>query len=109
MPITCSESDALVAHCNHGETRLDTNLLKNAIRPSAIGKKNFLFIGHPDAGDRSAIIYAIVVSSQRRGVDPLAHLRDILSRLPNLTNRDDLTRSCGVLASRYCVLKRHCL
>jgi hypothetical protein len=29
--------------------------MENAIRPSAIGKKNFLFIGHPDAGDRSAI------------------------------------------------------
>lgn len=83
--------DALVAHCDHGDTRLDTNLLENAIRPSAIGKKNFLFIGHPDAGDRSAIIYSIVVSCQRRGVDPLDYIRDVLSRLPTMTTRDDLT------------------
>jgi transposase len=83
--------DALVAHCDHGETRIDTNLLENAIRPSAIGKKNFLFIGHPDAGDRSAIIYSIVVSCQRRGVDPLEYIRDVLSRLPTMTTRDDLT------------------
>jgi hypothetical protein len=68
--------DALAAHCDHGDTRLDTNLLENAIRPSAIGKKNFLFIGHPDAGDRSAIIYSIVVSCQRRAVDPLDYIRD---------------------------------
>ncbi len=64
--------------------------MENAVRPSAIGKKNFLFIGHPDAGDRSAIIYSIIVSCQRRGIDPLAYMRDVLSRLPSMTNRDDL-------------------
>ena len=52
--------------------------MENAIRPSAIGKKNFLFIGHPDAGDRSAIIYSIIGSCERRGIDPLAYLRDVL-------------------------------
>jgi len=82
--------DTLVAHCEHGCTRLDNNLMENAIRPSAIGKKNFLFIGHPDAGDRSAIIYSIIVSCQRRGIDPLAYMRDVLSRLPSMTNQDDL-------------------
>lgn len=82
--------DALVAHCEHGDTRIDTNHLENAIRPSAIGKKNYLFIGHPDAGDRSAIIYSIVVSCQRRGVDPLDYIRDVLTRLPTMTNHDNL-------------------
>ena len=80
----------LIAHCEHGCTRLDNNLMENAIRPSAIGKKNFLFIGHPRAGDRSAIIYSIIVSCQRRGIDPLAYMRDVLSRLPGMTTRDDL-------------------
>jgi transposase len=80
----------LTAHVQHGETRLDNNLVENAIRPSAIGKKNWLFIGHPDAGDRSANIYSIVVSCQRCGVDALAYLRDVLTRLPAMTNQDDL-------------------
>jgi transposase len=82
--------EPLTAHLDHGETRLDNNLVENAIRPSAIGKKNWLFIGHPDAGQRSAIIYSIVVSCQRHGHDPHAYLRDILTRLPALTNRFDL-------------------
>jgi transposase len=82
--------DPLTAHLRHGETRLDNNLIENAIRPSAIGKKNWLFIGHPDAGQRSAIIYSIVVSCQRHGKDPHAYLRDVLTRLPALTNRFDL-------------------
>ncbi len=83
--------DVLVAHCRHAHTRLDNNLVENAIRPSAIGKKNWLFIGHPAAGQRSAIIYSLVVSCQRHGKDPLAYLRDVLARIPAMTNQDDLT------------------
>ena len=83
--------DVLVAHQRYSVTRLDNNLVENAIRPSAIGKKNWLFIGHPDAGQRSAIIYSLVVSCQRHGKDPLAYLRDVLRRLPAMTNQDDLT------------------
>lgn len=82
--------DALVAHQQHSFTRLDNNLVENAIRPSAIGKKNWLFIGHPDAGQRSAIIYSLVVSCQRHGKDPFAYLRDVLRRLPAMSNQDDL-------------------
>ena len=83
--------EPLTAHLRYSESRLDNNLVENAIRPSAIGKKNWLFIGHPDAGQRSAIIYSIVVSCQRHGKDPYAYLRDVLSRLPQMTNQDDLT------------------
>jgi hypothetical protein len=83
--------DVLVAHQQHALTRIDNNLVENAIRPSAIGKKNWLFIGHPEAGQRSAIIYSLVVSCQRHGKDPLAYLRDVLQRLPAMKNQDDLT------------------
>ncbi len=82
--------EPLTAHLRHSQTRLDNNLVENAIRPSAIGKKNWLFIGHPDAGQRSAILYSLVVSCQRHGKDPFAYLRDVLTRLPAMTNRDDL-------------------
>ena len=83
--------EPLVRHLEHGETRLDNNLVENAIRPSAIGKKNWLFVGHPEAGQRSAIIYSVVISCQRRGVEPLAYLRDVLARLPAMTTKDDLS------------------
>jgi transposase len=83
--------EPLSAHLRHGQTRLDNNLIENAIRPSCIGKKNFLFIGHPDAGQRSAILYSLIVSCQRYGKDPLTYLRDVLTRLPRMTTRDDLS------------------
>ena len=83
--------DSLAAHANHGHTRLDTNLIENDIRPSAVGKRNWLFIGHPEAGQRTAILYSIVISCRRHGVEPLAYLRDVLGRLPAMSNQDDLT------------------
>lgn len=53
--------------------------VENAIRSSAVGKKNWLFIGHSQAGQRSAILYSIIVSCQRHGVEPLVYLRDVLT------------------------------
>ena len=85
-----SQWEPLVSHLHYGETRLDNNLVENAIRPSCIGKKNWLFIGHPDAGQRSAILYSLIVSCERRGKDPMAYLKDILTRVPRMTNQDDL-------------------
>ncbi len=81
---------ALLRIRRHGQVRLDNNLIENAIRPSAVGKKNFLFIGSPDAGQRSAIIYSIIVSCERHGIDPLAYMTDLLHRLPTMSNQDDL-------------------
>lgn len=45
----------------------------------------------PDpAGQRSAILYSVIISCLRHGVEPLAYLRDVLTRLPSMTNQDDL-------------------
>jgi transposase len=81
----------LTEHLNHSHTRLDTNLVENAIRPSKLGAKNWLFIGHPEAGQRTAILYSVILSCKRHGKDPLAYLRDVLTRLPTMTNQDNLT------------------
>lgn len=70
-----------------GRIEIDNNLVENAIRPTALGKKNWLFIGAAEAGQRSAILYTVVESCRRRGLDPYAYLRDVLTRLPRMTNR----------------------
>ena len=58
---------------------------QNAIRPTAIGKKNWLFIGEADAGRTSAILYTIFEACRFRGIDPWAYLRGVLTRLPSMT------------------------
>jgi transposase len=76
----------LGVYLDDGRIEIDQNLVENAIRPTALGKKNWLFIGEAEAGERSAILYTIVESCRRRGLDPYAYLRDILTRLPTATN-----------------------
>lgn len=70
----------------NGLVEIDNNLVENAIRPTAIGKKNWLFVGKADAGERSAIIYTVIECCRRRGLNPFAYLREVLTRLPNMTN-----------------------
>jgi hypothetical protein len=48
--------------------------VENAIRPTALGKKNWLFVGEADAGERTAVIYTIIESCRRRSIDPYAYL-----------------------------------
>lgn len=60
--------------------------MENAIRPTALGKKNWLFIGDADAGQRSAIIYTVIENCRRRGLNPFKYFRDVLTRLPKMTN-----------------------
>jgi len=77
----------LEVYLSDGRVEIDNNLVENAIRPTAIGKKNWLFIGEADAGQRSAIVYTLIECCRRRGLNPFAYLRDVLTRLPNMTNR----------------------
>jgi hypothetical protein len=79
-----AEWGPLTRYVEDGRLEIDNNLTENAIRPSAVGKKNWLFIGHPEAGWRSAVIYSVIVSCRRRGLDPWEYVRDVLQRLPAL-------------------------
>jgi len=76
----------LETYLTDGRVEIDNNLVENAIRPTAIGKKNWLFVGEADAGQRSAIIYTLIESCRRRDLDPYAYLKDVLTRLPHMTN-----------------------
>ena len=79
---TLKRWEALTRFIDDGVLEIDNNLIENAIRPSAIGKKNFLFIGHPEAGERSAVIYTLLGSCRRHGINPFDYLKDLFTRLP---------------------------
>lgn len=84
---------ALLRYTEHGHLQIDNNGVEGAIRPAALGRKNWLFIGHPQAGDRGAILYTLLLNCKRIGINPAEYLRDVLTRLPTLTNQQvaDLT------------------
>jgi transposase len=73
---------ALNQFITDGTLEIDNNLIENAIRPSALGKKNWMFIGHPEAGERSAVIYTLLGCCRRLGVNPFYYLKDLFTRLP---------------------------
>ena len=51
------------------------------MRPVAIGRKNWLFVGSPAAGDRAAILMSLIESCKRNGVEPWAYIKDVLQKL----------------------------
>jgi transposase len=77
-----NEYQALTGYLRDGRFQIDNNLVENAIRPAAVGRRRWLFIGHPQAGWRSAVIYSILISCRRRGLNPEEYLTDVLARLP---------------------------
>lgn len=83
---TLSQWTGLEVFLRDGRVEIDNNLVENAIRPTAIGKKNWLFMGEAGAGQRGAIIYTLIESCRKRSIDPYGYLRDILTRLPTLKN-----------------------
>lgn len=88
--------------CEDGQIEIDNNLVENAIRPTALGKKNWLFFGSPDAGQRSAIIYTLLESCRRRGINQREYLLDVLTRLPTMkiTEVAELTPAKWLAAKR---------
>lgn len=61
--------------------------MENTIRPTAIGKKNWLFNGEAEAGLPSAMLFTIIEACRSRGIDAQTDLHDVLNRLPTLINR----------------------
>jgi transposase len=81
-----NEYTAGVGYLRDGRFEIDNNIVENDVRPSAVGRRRWLFIGHPDAGWRSAVIYTIIQSCRRRGINPQKYLTDVLGRLPSMKN-----------------------
>ena len=79
---TLKRWETLTRFMDDGRVEIDNNLVENAIQPSALGKKNWLFVGHPEAGERSAVIYTLLGSCCRHGINPFDYLKDLFTRLP---------------------------
>ena len=79
---------ALTQFLGDGAVPIDNNAAENAIRPLAVGRKNWLFVGSQLAGERAAVLMSLIESAKLNGHDPWAYLKDVFERLPTLKNRD---------------------
>jgi transposase len=73
---------AMSTFLDDGRIAIDNNDVENDIRPSAVGKKNWMFIGSPEAGKRAAVLYTLLISARNHGVDPQAYLQAVIEELP---------------------------
>mgnify|MGYP002649199671 FL=1 len=73
---------ALTRYLDDGNLPIDNNWAENQMRPWALGRKNWLFAGSLESGQRAANVMSLVQSARLNGLDPYAYLADVLSRLP---------------------------
>jgi hypothetical protein len=64
-----------------GQVEIDSNAVERAIRPLALTRKNFLFLGSDAGGERAAVLYSVLESAKLNGLDPEAYLADVIDRM----------------------------
>ena len=76
----------LFAEPGFGHILIDNNPIERQIRPTKLGLKNWLFIGHPDAAGNPAVLYSIIGTCKLVKIDPWAYFNWALPRLASATN-----------------------
>src|SRR5690606_22589943 len=79
--------DALSAYLYDGNLQIDNNLCENAIRPVALGGKNYLFAGAHAAAQRAAMIYALCAICKKHEVNPFHWLKYTLENIMTINHK----------------------
>ena len=74
--------DRLCVYINDGRVNIDNNLIENAIRPLALGRKNWLFCSNDAAAYRVAIVYSLIASCKAADIDPRQWMEHVLVEIP---------------------------
>jgi transposase len=77
----CGLIPYLKNYTQHAFARLDNNVAERAVRPIAIGRKNWLFVGNETGGEAAAVILSLVQTCRAIGANPREYLEDVMRRL----------------------------
>jgi hypothetical protein len=78
----------LTAYVHHGQMEIDNNLIENAVRPLAIGHRNFLFCGSHQAAQMAAGMYSYMASCKKNKINELERLKDVLEKIQSHKQKD---------------------
>lgn len=78
--------ESFARYAGTGDLPIDNNPVENAIRPIALGKKNWLFAGSERAGKRAAAIQSLLATAKLNEIEPTAWLKSTLEKLPTCLN-----------------------
>jgi transposase len=79
---------ALIVYASDARLSIDNNVSERALRRVAVGRKNWLFAGHDESAMGQAILWSLIASAQRHGIEVEFYLRSVLARLPALSNAE---------------------
>lgn len=82
----------LSMYVNDGSWHIDNNGVENAIRPLAVGRKNYLFCGSDASAVRASMIYSFIAACKAAGIEPRECFKDVIRRIPEYENgKTDVT------------------
>ncbi|SEG45536.1 IS66 family transposase, partial [Algoriphagus boritolerans] len=77
----------LSAYVLHGQMEIDNNLVENAVRPLAIGRKNYLFAGSHNAAEMTAAMYSFMASCKKNNINEFEWLKDVFERIQSINHK----------------------
>lgn len=80
--------DKLSAYLQDGSLLIDNNLVENAIRPIALGRKNYLFAGSHDAATRAGMLYSFLAICKKHEVNPMQWLKYTLENIMSINHKN---------------------
>lgn len=80
---TLSRWPKLIRYLENGHITPDNNAAENAIRPFVVGRKNWLFAGHPNGANAAATLYSLIETTKACGLDPYRYLRFLFEKIPS--------------------------
>ena len=86
---TLNQWSRLIVYLQDGRLRPDNNLVENAIRPFVVGRKNWLFSGHPRGAAASAFLYSLIETAKANGLKPYLYMRHLFDQLPLAKTEED--------------------
>src|SRR3712207_6976946 len=96
----------LSRYVNDGRVNIDNNLIENAIRPLALGRKNYLFCGNDASAYRAAIVYSLIGTCKSAGVDPRVWMEDVLRKIDRKSTRLNSSHA-NISYAVFCLKKKN--
>jgi len=87
---TLGQWPRLIKYLDHGVVRMDNNLVENAIRPFAVGRKNWLFSVTPQGAETSALFYSLIETAKANGLDPFKYFKYLFEKYPHAKSTEDI-------------------
>jgi transposase len=78
----------LCRYVEYGEAEIDNNLAENQIRPFALGRKNWMFIGNENAANTAALLYSLIQTCKLHGINARAYLTYVLNQSGRMLRKE---------------------